>query len=89
MFGYSFGITVKFAAEKNLGISSYQLGLVFVTPVLYKLFQFLCSFIHQQNLEAFHTRTYCPDFAWSINCVTIVFFPTLSYLLIKQFSQQR
>jgi len=35
IFGYSFGISIAFAAEKNLGISSYQLGiLVFLIHVL-------------------------------------------------------
>jgi hypothetical protein len=35
MFGYSFGISIKFVTEKNLGASSYQLGiLVFVIPAL-------------------------------------------------------
>jgi hypothetical protein len=54
MFGYFFDISNKFATEKNLGISSYQLGiLVFVIPVLDYLFQFLNSFLHQHILEAF------------------------------------
>ena len=35
MFGYFFGISIKFAVGKNLGISSFQLGiLVFFITVL-------------------------------------------------------